>query len=421
MFLTSAVYSDILFSNECSEDGEMYNDRTILHCDANSFFASVETVFHPEYKSVPMAVCGSREDRHGIVLAKNDLAKACGVKTGEVIWQAKQKCPLLVIAEPHYELYTRFSKEMGRIFYDYTDMIEPFGIDESWLDVTASRRYFGDGISIAEKIRSRVKSELGITVSIGVSFNKVFAKLGSDLKKPDAITVIGRDDFRQKLYDLPISDMLFVGAKTKAALSRVGIYTIGDAAECKRQYLVSLLGKTGGQIWDNANGLDMSQVSPGGYSEKAKSVSNGMTFKRNLKTDADISFAVYYLADDVARRLRETGARCRCVTISLRLPDLSRVGKQMTVAPTCLAADIAKHVLCMIPQIHKEGEIYSLTVHTSDLVYGDDMQECLPFFDDDAKKLGDLEYVIDEIRKKYGNSAIKRASGINNDLRANKK
>lgn len=421
MFLTSAVYSDILFSNECSEDGEMYNDRTILHCDANSFFASVETVFHPEYKSVPMAVCGSREDRHGIVLAKNDLAKACGVKTGEVIWQAKQKCPLLVIAEPHYELYTRFSKEMGRIFYDYTDMIEPFGIDESWLDVTASRRYFGDGISIAEKIRSRVKSELGITVSIGVSFNKVFAKLGSDLKKPDAITVIGRDDFRQKLYDLPISDMLFVGAKTKAALSRVGIYTIGDAAECKRQYLVSLLGKTGGQIWDNANGLDMSQVSPGGYSEKAKSVSSGMTFRRNLKTQSDISFAVYYLADEVAKRLRATNARCRCVAINLRLPDLSHIGKQMTVAPTCLAADIAKYVLGMMPLIHKGGEIYSLTVHTSDLIYGDDKQESLFELEHSNKKISDLEYAVDVIHSRYGKSALKRASCIRNELRANKK
>lgn len=396
----------------------MYNDRTVLHCDANSFFASVETVFHPEYGKVPMAVCGSSEDRHGIVLAKNELAKACGVKTGEVIWQAKQKCPQLLTAEPHYDLYKKFSKEMGRIFYDYTDMIEPFGIDESWLDVTASRRYFGDGISIAEKIRTRIKSELGITVSVGVSFNKVFAKLGSDLKKPDAITVISRDNFKQMLYRLPVSTLLFVGAKTATALSRVGIYTIGDAAGCKRQYLVSLLGKTGGQIWDNANGFDDSPVTPDGHVEKAKSVSNGMTFKRNLKTEADISFAVYYLSDEVARRLRQTDARCRCVCIDLRTPEFKHISKQMKVAPTCFAADIAKYVLCMIPHIHKEGEIYSLTVHTSDLVYGDDMQEYLPIFDDDAKKFGELEYAVDEIRKKYGNSAIERASGIKNDLRA---
>lgn len=397
------------------------SDRTILHCDANCFFASVETVFHPEYKSVPMAVCGSQEDRHGIVLAKNDLAKACGVTTGEVIWQAKQKCPSLVIAKPHYELYTQFSKEMGRIFYDYTDMIEPFGIDESWLDVTASRKYFGDGISIAEKIRSRVKSELGITVSIGVSFNKVFAKLGSDLKKPDAITVIGRDDFRQKLYGLPISDMLFVGAKTKAALSRVGIYTIGDVAGCKRQYLISLLGKTGGALWDNANGLDISEVSKEGYANRAKSVSNGMTFKRNLRTQSDISFAVYYLADEVAKRLRATNARCRCVAINLRLPDLSHVGKQMTVAPTCLAADIAKYVLGMIPLIHTGGEIYSLTVHTSDLIYGDDKQESIFELEPSNKKMSDLEYAIDGIHSRYGKGALKRASGITNQLRASKR
>ncbi len=395
----------------------MYNDRTILHCDANSFFASVETVFNPEYSKMPMAVCGSEKERHGIVLAKNELAKACGVKTGDVIWQAKQKCPSLLIAEPHYDEYKRFSKEMGRIFYDYTDMIEPFGIDESWLDVTASRKYFGNGISIAEKIRSRVKNELGITVSVGVSFNKVFAKLGSDLKKPDAITVIDRDNYKQKLYVLPISDLLFVGAKTVTALSRVGIYTIGDAAECKRQYLVSLLGKTGGQIWDNANGFDSAAVKVNGQCDSAKSVSNGMTFKRNLKTAADISFAVYYLADEVAKRLRETNAKCKCIGVVLRTPELKHIGKQAAVPPTCLASDIAKYVIGMIPMIHDSGEIYSITIRTSDLIYGDEMQESLFTFGKDTKKMSDLEYTVDGIRKKYGNASIKRASGINNDLK----
>lgn len=390
--------------------------RTILHCDANNFFASVETVFHPEYAGIPIAVCGSQEDRHGIVLAKNERAKAFGVSTGEAIWQAKQKCPELLTVPPHYDEYKRFSDEMHRIFYDYTDMIEPFGIDESWLDVTASRRYFGDGVDIAEKIRSRVKSELGITVSVGVSFNKVFAKLGSDMKKPDAITVISKENFRQKLYGLPISDMLFVGTKTKAALSRVGIYTIGDAAKCKRQYLVSLLGKTGGVLWDNVNGADMSEVCCSGYSEAAKSVSHGMTFRRNLKTAADVSFAVCYLADAIAVRLRKADARCGCISVKLRMPSMQCKEKQMTVPPTCLAADISHHASALIAELNTAGEeIYSLTLHTSHIVYGDEQQNEL-FSDGTSDRMSRLEKAVDGIHERFGKTAIERASSINNDL-----
>ena len=196
----------------------MSAERVILHCDCNSFFASVETVFHSEYRDVPMAVCGSTEERHGIVLAKNELAKKYGVKTAETVYSAKKKCPSLVIAPPHHELYSEFSERVNAIYAKYTDMIEPFGIDESWLDVTASRKLFGTGEEIAEMIRKDVKETIGITVSIGVSFNKVFAKLGSDYKKPDAITVISESNFKNIVYPLPVGDLLFIGKKTEQVL-----------------------------------------------------------------------------------------------------------------------------------------------------------------------------------------------------------
>ena len=193
----------------------MENERTILHCDCNSFFASVETVSHPEYARVPMAVCGSTEERHGIVLAKNELAKKYGIKTAETVWSAKKKCPDLVIAEPHYGEYVKFSRAVNRIYAEYTDEIEPFGIDESWLDVTKSRKAFGTGVEIAEMLRRRIREEIGITISVGVSFNKIFAKLGSDYKKPDATTVIDRENFKSIVYPLPVGDLLFVGRRRK--------------------------------------------------------------------------------------------------------------------------------------------------------------------------------------------------------------
>ena len=211
--------------------------RVILHCDCNSFFASVETVLNPAYKGVPMAVCGSREDRHGIVLAKNEEAKKYGIVTAETIYSAQKKCPNLVIAEPHHDKYVEFSRRVGEIYAEYTDLIEPFGIDESWLDVTASYKLFGSGEEIAEKIRRRIKEEIGITVSIGVSFNKTFAKLGSDYKKPDAVTVINEENFRSIVYPLPVSDLLYVGKKTADQLFRLGIRTIGDLAATSEQLL----------------------------------------------------------------------------------------------------------------------------------------------------------------------------------------
>ena len=220
-------------------------DRVILHCDCNSFFASVECLRDPSLWQVPMVVCGSVEDRHGIVLAKNEPAKKYGIQTAETVYSAKRKCPALVIVPPHYSEYARISRSVNEIYCRYTDLCEPFSIDESWLDVTGSRTLFGDGMQIAEAIRRAVREEIGITVSIGVSFNKTFAKLGSDYKKPDAITYIGRENYRDILYPLPVTDMLFVGERTAEALRAAGIRTIGDLARASDAFLRSRLGKAG--------------------------------------------------------------------------------------------------------------------------------------------------------------------------------
>ena len=250
--------------------------RVILHCDMNNFYASVECMLNPELKNKPVAVCGSVEERHGIVLAKNYAAKAFGVSTGEAIWQAKQKCQDLVIVEPHYEQYMKFSKLAREIYGRYTDQIEPYGMDECWLDVTGSG-CMGTGFEIADEIRRTVKFELGLTISAGVSFNKIFAKLGSDMKKPDAITCIEADSFREKIWCLPASDLLGVGRATEKVLSGYGIHTIGELAATSDDFLKCRLGKNGLAIKKYANGLDDSPVMLSDYVSPVKSIGHGIT------------------------------------------------------------------------------------------------------------------------------------------------
>lgn len=393
-------------------------DRTILHCDANSFFASVESVDHPEYNDVPMAVCGSKEDRHGIVLAKNEKAKRCGVKTGEAIWQAKQKCSGLLIVEPHYRLYSKYSKEMSKIFASYTDLVEPFGLDESWLDVTGSIKLFGDGKQIADRLRGEIKEKLGITVSVGVSFNKVFAKLCSDLKKPDATTVVLRKDFRQKLYPLPADTLLFVGAGTSQALKRVGLYTIGDVASADRDFLVKILGKSGARLWEYANGLDDSPVEKMGHEVPLKSLSNGMTFKRNLHGVDDISFAVHYLSDEIAARLRSYGMLCGSVEVSLRGTDMHTAARSVQLeCPTNLEKDIALHALRLIKEhFDMNGEVYSLSVGVSKTNASHGGQCCM--FDNgfNKERRYKLECAVDGIRERFGKNSVMIGSAIGNTL-----
>lgn len=312
-------------------------NRTILHSDCNCFYVSVELLHHPEPRGKPVAVGGDPEARHGIVLTADYTAKRYGVKTGMALWQAKQVCPDITFLPPRMDLYLRFSRMAQEIYADYTDKREPYGIDESWLDVTDSATLKGDGFHIAQEISSRMKKELGITVSVGVSFNKIFAKLGSDYKKPDAITTMYEDEFQRKAWCLPVSDLLYVGNATNKKLYSMGIRTIGDLAKSDETLLVRKLGKMGSILWAFANGYDESPVKLENTSAPVKSVGNSTTTPRDMETDEDVKIVLYILAESVAARLRENGFRCRTVEISVRDKELFHMWLLRELLNNCIA------------------------------------------------------------------------------------
>ena len=396
-------------------------ERTILHCDCNSFFASVETALNPSYRDVPMAVCGSTENRHGIVLAKNDIAKRYGIQTAETVYSAKKKCPGLVIASPHYDEYERYSKMVNAIYSEYTDKVEPFGIDESWLDVTASRRVFGSGEQIAESIRQRVKKELGITVSIGVSFNKVFAKLGSDYKKPDAITVISKENFEQIIYPLPASDLLFVGKRTTEELLRIGVKTIGDLANTSKDMLKHKLGKMGEMLSDYARGLDESPVGTDDNHE-VKSISNGFTFRHDLVTREDCRVGLNFLCEEIGAKLRAKSLKCNTVALSIKDTRLKTIQRQR---PLRNASDISREISALAYEIlcdewNENIPIRMLTVSVTGIVDATTSFTQFDLFTNPDEILRDKdkkrEETIDEIRKRFGTTSISSGALYDTDI-----
>ncbi len=397
-------------------------ERTILHCDCNSFFASVEAVDEPSLLTVPMAVAGDKEARHGIILAKNELAKGYGVKTAETIWSAKKKCPNLVLVPPHYEKYALFSARVRRIYERYTDLVEPFGMDEAWLDVTGSRALFGDGYEIAESIRRAVKEEIGITVSIGVSFNKTFAKLGSDYKKPDAITVISRDNYRDIVFPLPVDSLLFIGRQTAEALASCNIRTVGDLAVASPSFLTGRFGKIGEQLYLSANGEDSSPVASIYEKTDAKSVGNGMTFCRDISDREEWKLGLYSLSEDVAHRLREAGMKCSTVSVTVRTPALKTFSKQRPISPaTDIAREIAEKALQILESaVAPKSPIRMLTVTAMNLVKDTDSAEQLDFFAETdsqkREKTARLEGAVDSIRSRYGHDAMTMGAVLGNDI-----
>lgn len=284
-------------------------DKVILHSDLNNFYASVECAVCPELRGKPLIVAGSKEKRHGIVLAKNEIAKSHGIKTGDTIWQAKQKCPALVVVPPHFDLYMSYSEQISELYTEFTDLVEPFGPDECWLDVTGSMHLFGDGKQIADKIRAEIKNRFALTASVGVSFNKVFAKMGSDIKKPDATTVIDRDNFRSIIWKLPVSDMLMVGKKTAEKLDGLNIHTVGDLANADSGALTKLLGVNGMSIYKSARGEDTTPVRKYHLSREIKSVGHGMTAVKDITNEEDARTLILYLSDLIAARMRKYGVR----------------------------------------------------------------------------------------------------------------
>lgn len=395
--------------------------KTILHCDCNGFYASVECILNPELKDVPMAVCGNPESRHGIILAKNELAKKYKVITAETVWQAKKKCPELVLVQPHHDEYHKYSKIVNKIYEEFTDLVEPFGIDESWLDVTNSQKLFGDGVNIANLLREKIKKEVGLTISVGVSFNKVFAKLGSDYKKPDATTVINEDNYKKIIYPLPVSDLLYVGKSMTKELEKIGIHTIGQLASCDKNVLKLRFGKMGEVISDYANGKDDSPVKSIYEKSDIKSVGNGMTFRRNLIGLEDIDVGVTLLADTVAARMRSYEVKCSTVQVTIKSPEFKIINRQKPLnVATNLSSEIKKVVMELINKSwNLKSPIRMLTITGTNLVGANEINEQINLFEDEAyknHKEEKLENVIDSIRNKYGLTSIKTANTMKTDI-----
>lgn len=386
--------------------------RHILHVDQNCFYASVEMQRHPELRDKPLAVCGSQEERHGIVLTANYLAKPYGVKTGMAIWQARQKCPNLVILPPDMDEYIRFSRMAREIYEDYTDQIEPFGLDESWLDVTGSVGLFGDPMSIAREISGRIKFELGITASIGVSDNKITAKLGSDYKKPDAITRIEADNYKEIAYPLPVEDLLYVGPATSRKLRAIGISTIGRLAECPVDVLVRRLGKMGAVLHTFANGRDVSPVQKSDHVPNIKSVGNSATTPRDLETEADVKLMLYLLAESVCARMRELVSRCTVVEIYVRDTQLNSIVRQRKLqAPSCSSQELAETGLDIFRRNYRwDRPVRSIGLRGAGLVEAQGTVQLSLYTEDQKRdKWERIDTAVDHLRQRYGYMSVRRA------------
>ena len=386
--------------------------RTILHADMNNCYASIEMLHYPKLRGNPVAVGGSVEQRHGIILARNYEARPYGVKVGQALWEARRLCPGLIIVPPDYEKYMRFSRLFKNILADYSPKIEPFGIDELWVDVTGCFKHNGNGEIIANEIRERVKFELGITASVGVSYNKIFSKLGSDYKKPDATTIITKDNYKEIVWTLPASDLLGVGRATKNKLANLGIHTIGDIATCDAGLLKSNMGKWGLYLYTYANGYDTSPVAESGDSGIIKSIGNSTTCPRDLENDEDAHIVFQNLAESVAERMREHGLQARTVEVSLRRNDLTGITRQRTLQqPTHISTELCHAAMILLKENHRwEIPLRSIGLRGANLVPILPTRQLSIFQDEQHRdRMEKLEYVIDHIRNKYGHYAIDRA------------
>lgn len=392
--------------------------RVILHCDCNNFYASVELLKYPELREKPVAVAGDPEGRHGIILAKNMAAKRMGVKTAETIWQAKRKCPELVLLPPHHDEYDEMSRRINAIYLDYTDQVEPFSVDESWLDVTGSQRLFGDGRTIADALRRRIRETLGITISVGVSDNRWWAKLGSDYKKPDATTLVTRENVASLLYPLPIRDMLFVGEAAAQVLTKHGVTTIGHLAAVDPRLLTKWLGKQGQGLYRMANGLEDSPVRRWGEGDPVKSVGNSVTYAHDLVGRDAWHEGLLPLCDSVGARLRAQRLKCRTVTVQIKDPSFKVISRQKTLAmPTNLTRQLFQEALGILEQCWSpDAPIRLLSVTASTLCDEDEAVPAqLSFLSEitpDDPKQARFEQAVDSLRTRFGKSAIKPGTVI---------
>ena len=393
-------------------------ERVILHCDQNCFFASVELLSHPDLRDVPMAVCGDPASRHGIILAKNEPAKRFGIQTAETVWQARRKCPSLVLLPPHHKLYREYSVRVNELYGQYTDLVEPFGIDESWLDITGSMHLFGgDPVAIADELRRRVREELGLSISVGVSFNKIFAKLGSDYKKPDATTLISPENWQEIVWSLPVGALLVVGRSAQRTLAQYGVETIGQLAACRPEMIEQLLGKLGRQLHEYANGLDRSPVRPQAEREPVKSVGNGTTFPHDLTRWEEVRAGLAALSDSVAMRLRRQGLYCSGVQVTIKDSSFCSISRQKRLeSPTRLMKDIQRAAMELTRSAWRAPTpIRMLTVTALHITESAESFEQLDLLGagravSDARQ-EKLESAVRAIRDKFGDGSITFGSG----------
>jgi len=381
--------------------------RVILHSDCNSFYASVEAAEDLSLRGQPVAVCGDSSLRHGIILAKSAQAKKCGVITGEAIWQAKQKCPGLVLIPADQRKYLLYSRRMREVYKRYTHKVEPFGLDESWLDVSGHEL---SGEEIAAQIRNAAKQELGITVSVGVSFNKVFAKLGSDMRKPDATTVITPGNYRDKVWPLPVDDLLYVGRATKRRLAGLSLHTIGDLARAEDGLIRGLLGKNGQMLQCFARGQDDSPVLCAEEADEIKSVGNSTTTPHDVCTEEEAKAVLYLLADSVAARLRAHHFACNTVSVWMRDSELNSINRQRKLPqPSDTGADIARMALELLREHYAwQLPLRSLGVCASDLDSTHSMVQLPLWTPPKARRERELEGALDDIRSRWGHNAVRR-------------
>ena len=386
--------------------------KVVLHADLNNFYASVACIERPELRELPLAVCGDPTLRHGIVLAKNMPAKRSGVITGQAIWQARQACPNLQTIAPNFDAVLRYSGIVRKIFARYTNRVQPFGVDEAWLDISGVGVEIGEGLCIANHMRHAVREETGLTLSIGVGDNRIFAKLGSDLKKPDGVSVVCAQNRRTVLDPLPVSDLLFIGRATTQKLQAVGIFTIGQLAAVDPAALKALFGKTGLMLSGFARGDDAASVIAEDTQPKMKSVGNSITAAHDIVALHDARITLYGLCESVASRMRKHRVTGRVVQISIRNTTLDWYQRQKKLDfQTDNSFDLFETTYGLLMENWREGTpLRSLGVSVSQLSPAGALMQ-LSFLPEDAarQKRQILEQTIDSIRERYGHFAIQRA------------
>ncbi len=387
-------------------------ERVILHSDLDNFYASVECLENPALCGKPVAVCGDPESRRGVVVAKNQEAKKYGVKTGDTMWQAMKKCPELVCVPPRHHLYHEYSQRVFQIYCRYTDRVEPFGPDEAWLDVTGCERLFGTGEEIADKIRADIRNEIGLTASIGVSFNKTCAKLASDLKKPDAVCSIPRERYREIVWPMPVGVLLFVGKKTRATLERYHLQTVGDVARADRSFLSSVLGKAGERLHEYANGTEQETVKRWDAQDEVKSIGNSTTYPHDIVKEEEIYRELYRLCDHVSERLRRKGLKGKTICLSVKTAEFLTYERQCSLSEHTAAPEIMMEALM---QLYRESysvglKVRSLGVRVTHLQEETSAEQLTLFCEDEKNsKYEQLAQTADQIRDRFGDDAICRA------------